>query len=138
MNKKLISTLFVLSIFCLLPIIFQQSCTETDRGDDPDNFGKVTCGSNVYKDSCSGIGKREELKEYFIKGDQVESKEYKLFKFGKYCKNGFIYKDVKNPTASLHSDSQNWINRDIAVYLICDDSDESGCWKYDYNVERIV
>jgi len=133
---------------------------ETDGGDDPRIPGEVvdyfcsggstacfssgSCKSQTYKDTCSGICGRSELTEYYLVGEKKEKVDYKiyrdLFSKGQYCKGdpGAIYDDKQKPTASLSPQSQNWVNRDISVNIMCDDYDESGCHKYYYTISRIV
>jgi len=129
--------------------------TDSDGGDNPRVAGTVTdyfcsggftpcyssgsCRSARYSDYCSGICSRSELTEYYLNGEKVASKKYTdLFSQGQYCKNGAIYDDKQKPTASFSLQSQNWVNRDISVNIICDDHDESGCHKYYYSTLRVV
>lgn len=129
--------------------------TDSDGGDNPRVAGTVTdyfcsggstpchssgsCQSARYSDYCSGICSRSELTEYYLNGEKVASKIYSnLFSQGQYCKNGAVYDDKQKPTASLSLQSQNWVNRDISVNIMCDDHDESGCHKYYYSFSRVV
>jgi len=143
---------------CYKNLINKRNCgteTDSDGGDNPRIAGTVTdyfcsggftpcyssgsCQSARYSDYCSGICSRSELKEYYLNGEKVASKTYSnLFSQGQYCKNGAIYDDKQKPTASLSPQSQNWVNRDINVNIICDDHDESGCHKYYYSISKVV
>lgn len=128
------------------PVNYCGNSTDTDNGDNPEVRGTVTdrfcsngrCTSQTYTDYCSGICIRNELVEYYVNNDRVASKTYSdLFSVGEYCKDGRKIKDVKSPSVRLNLGSRNWVNTDITETLICDDSDESGCWKYDYKIEKI-
>jgi hypothetical protein len=121
--------------------------TDSDGGDAPRTRGTVTdrycsggsCTSSTYTDYCSGICSRSELIEYYIENDRVASKSYTdLFSKNQYCKNGAIYDDIRKPDVSISPSERNWDNRDITVTLYCNDNDESGCWKYNYEVKKIL
>jgi hypothetical protein len=121
--------------------------TDTDNGDNPRVKGTVTdkycengaCKSKDYTDTCRGICSRSELIEYYVDNDRVASKTYTdLFSRSQYCKNGAIYDDTGKPSASLSPSGRGWGNTDITVTLYCSDGDESGCWKYNYEVRRVL
>jgi len=121
--------------------------TDSDGGDNPRTQGTVTdrycsgesCTSSTYTDYCSGICSRSELTEYYVSNDRVASKSYAdLFSKNQYCKNGAIYDDTRKPDVSISLSEKNWNNTDITVTLYCNDNDESGCWKYNYEVKKIL
>lgn len=131
--------------------------TETDGGDNPIIFGSVTirycsdgnCASYTLYDECRGICRRSELIEYYINDplDVVESfRAYNnLFENSQYCKNGVIYQDVSQPSVTLRYGEtkkivggNGWVNINVDETLSCNDNDESGCWKYNYRIEKII
>lgn len=97
------------------------------------------CREDRYEDYCTGICSRDRLIEYYVEDDRVRYKEYSdLFSQNKYCKNGAIHEDNNKPSVSLSLGSRNWGNTDITETLNCNDHDESGCWKYNYEIIREV
>ncbi len=121
--------------------------TDSDGGDAPRIRGTVTdrycengvCKRKEYTDTCRGICSRSELIEYYVDNDRVANKIYTdLFSRNQYCKNGAIYDDTRKPSASLYPSGRGWGNTDVTVTLYCSDGDESGCWKYNYEVRRVL
>ncbi|MEM0324916.1 MAG: hypothetical protein QXW35_03385 [Candidatus Aenigmatarchaeota archaeon] len=121
--------------------------TDSDNGDNPNIKGTAidkycsngVCKEDKYEDYCTGICSRDRLIEYYVEDDRVRYKEYSnLFSQNKYCKNGAMHEDKNRPSVSLSLGSRNWGNTDITETLNCGDHDESGCWKYNYKIIRVV
>ncbi|MEM5820543.1 MAG: hypothetical protein QW678_02800 [Candidatus Aenigmatarchaeota archaeon] len=121
--------------------------TDSDNGDNPNIKGTAidrycsngACKEDRYEDYCTGICNREKLIEYYVENDRVKYKEYSnLFSQNKYCKDGSLHNDNRKPSVSLSLGSRNWGNTDITETLNCNDHDESGCWKYNYKIIKVV
>lgn len=54
----------------------RSNCEETDDGDDPEHFGKITFSDNdeEYSDTCT---EDDKLREYYCYGETIKSKNYR-------------------------------------------------------------
>ncbi|MEM1804963.1 MAG: hypothetical protein QXI77_03125 [Nanopusillaceae archaeon] len=87
--------------------------------------------------NCTGICNRSSVIVYFENDIFIYRIYSDLFSQYKYCKNGTIYEDKKRPSVYTWG-LRIWSDFDFPIIIYCDDHDESGCWKYNYKIIRVV
>ncbi len=93
----------------------EQTCEETDDGDDPYHFGKVAFNGKAYADYCvSGTNQyytaaivKDRLVEYYCDGNQVKNKTYTC-DYG--CENGACRQEPEEDNNTYCTDSDGGLD----------------------------